>query len=58
MSTNLRNIIKLIVGTLGCFALLLAAQAILTNHNRRMGSDSGEEIYSLAAYRTGCEESR
>ena len=35
MSTNLRNIIKLIVGTLGCFALLLAAQAILTNHNRR-----------------------
>ena len=35
MSTNLRNIIKLIVGTFGCFALLLALQAILTNHNRR-----------------------
>ena len=36
MSTNLRNVIKLIVGTLGCFGLLLALQAILTNHNRRV----------------------
>jgi ABC-type uncharacterized transport system involved in gliding motility auxiliary subunit len=36
MSTNLRNIIKLIVGTFGCFALLLTAQVILTNHNRRV----------------------
>jgi len=36
MSANLRNIIKLIVGTLGCFALLLAAQAILTNNNHRI----------------------
>ena len=36
MSANLRNIIKLIAGTLGCFAFLLAAQAILTNHNRRV----------------------
>lgn len=36
MSTNLRNIIKLIVGTFGCFALLLAAQAILDNHNHRI----------------------
>jgi hypothetical protein len=36
MSTNLRNVIKLIVGTLGCLALLLAIQAILNNHNRRI----------------------
>jgi len=36
MSTNLRNVIKLVVGTLGCFGLLLALQAILTNHNRRV----------------------
>jgi hypothetical protein len=36
MSTNLRNVIKLIVGTLGCFGLLLFVQAILNNHNRRI----------------------
>ncbi len=36
MSANLRNIIKLILGTLGCFALLLAIQAILANNNHRI----------------------
>jgi hypothetical protein len=36
MSANLRNIIKLILGTLGCFALLLAIQVILNNNNRRV----------------------
>ena len=36
MNANSRNVIKLIVGTLGCFALLLATQAILTNHNHRI----------------------
>ncbi|MGE0826066.1 MAG: GldG family protein [Candidatus Binatia bacterium] len=36
MSANTRNIIKLILGTFGCFAVLLAVQAILTNHNRRL----------------------
>ena len=36
MSTNLRNVIKLVLGTLGCFALLLFLQAILNNHNYRV----------------------
>ncbi len=36
MNANLRNIIKLIVGTFGCFLFLLVIQAILTNHNRRI----------------------
>lgn len=36
MSANLRNIIKLVLGTLGCFALLLAIQAILTGNNYRI----------------------
>lgn len=36
MSTNLRNVIKLILGTFACFAFLLAIQAILNNHNYRV----------------------
>jgi ABC-type uncharacterized transport system involved in gliding motility auxiliary subunit len=36
MSANLRNIIKLVLGTLGCFALLLALQVILINNNHRI----------------------
>lgn len=36
MNANLRNIIKLVLGTLGCFALLLAIQLILTSKNHRI----------------------
>jgi ABC-type uncharacterized transport system involved in gliding motility auxiliary subunit len=36
MSASLHNVIKLILGTLGCFALLLALQLIVANNNHRI----------------------
>lgn len=36
MNANLRNVIKLILGTGGCFALLLAIQMILVSKNHRL----------------------
>ena len=36
MSTNLRNSLKLIVGTIGFFAMLIAVQAVLAHYNRRI----------------------
>jgi ABC-type uncharacterized transport system involved in gliding motility auxiliary subunit len=36
MSANTRNTIKLILGTLGFLGLVMAAQAILAQHNRRL----------------------
>lgn len=36
MSANLRNIIKLVIGTLGFFCLLVVVQAIFAAHNRRL----------------------
>ena len=36
VSANLRNTLKLIVGTLGFLGLLIVAQAILASHNRRL----------------------
>lgn len=36
MNANLHNLIKLVLGTLGCFALLLAIQLILTSRNHRI----------------------
>jgi hypothetical protein len=36
VSANLRNTLKLIVGTLGFLGLLIVAQAILAHHNRRL----------------------
>ncbi|MEW6298260.1 MAG: Gldg family protein [Thermodesulfobacteriota bacterium] len=36
MSANLRNTVKLVVGTVGFLGLLVATQAILANHNYRL----------------------
>src|SRR5262249_14407860 len=36
LNANVRNTIKLIIGTLGFFGLLIAAQMILADHNRRL----------------------
>ncbi|HEV8711893.1 MAG TPA: DUF4350 domain-containing protein [Candidatus Binatia bacterium] len=36
MNANVRNTIKLIIGTLGFFGLLIAVQMILADHNRRL----------------------
>lgn len=36
MNANTRNTLKLIAGTIGFFALLVAVQAILEQHNRRL----------------------
>ena len=36
MTANIRNTLKLIIGTLGFFALIVAVQAILSEYNRRL----------------------
>ena len=36
MNANVRNTIKLVIGTLGFFALIVAVQSILSGHNQRL----------------------
>ena len=36
MNANVRNTIKLVIGTLGFFALIVAVQSILAGHNQRL----------------------